>query len=254
MTHVVQLTDLHLCRADAAGEERVRAAIDAVVALDPAPDAVLVTGDLTDTGEREDAERAAELLGALAVPVHVIPGNHDDRDALRAAFGADGSGLFRQAIVVGDLRILACDTLVPGRPEGRLGDEQLAWLARELEGAPDAPTLLALHHPPVRIGVAAIDALMLAGDDCGRLGALVERHAQILAIVCGHVHRAAGGELGGVPVRTAPSAWRQLALDFAAGDTVADIHLSDEPPGYALHRYADGGLTTHIVSVTAPPG
>jgi 3',5'-cyclic-AMP phosphodiesterase len=250
VTHVVQLTDLHLCRADEAGEARVRRTIAAVTALDPAPDCVLVTGDLTDTGTPEDSRRAAELLGTLDAPLHVIPGNHDDRDALREAFRVDGSGRLYRTATYGDLRIVGCDTLVPGRPEGRLGDDQLAWLEGELGAAPGVPTLLALHHPPVRIGVAAIDALMLEGGDCRALAAVVERHREVLAIACGHVHRAAGGALAGVPVRTAPSAWRQLALDFTAGDALADIRLSDEPPGYALHRYADGALTTHVVSVT----
>ena len=251
MTHVVQLSDMHLCGANVAGEQRVRATIGAVAALEPAPDCVLVTGDLTDTGTPEDSGRAAELLGALRPPVHVIPGNHDDRGALRDAFALGGSGSLCRAVTVGDLRILACDTLVPGHPEGRLGDEQLAWLARALGSAPDAPTLLALHHPPVRIGVAAIDALMLDGGDCAGLEELLAGHPQVQAVVAGHVHRAAEGRLGPVPVRTAPSAWRQLALDFTAGDAVADIRLSDEPPGYLLHRFADGGLTSHVVSVGA---
>jgi 3',5'-cyclic AMP phosphodiesterase CpdA len=249
MTHIVQLTDLHLDAADPSREGRVRSAIDAVAALEPSPDCIVVTGDLTDNGSAADARRAAELLGVLDPPVHVVPGNHDERDALREAFGLGGSGPLRHTAVYGELRLVACDTLVPGRPEGRLGEEQLGWLAAELAAAPQAPTLLALHHPPVRIGVAAIDALMLAGEDCRALEALLDEHPQVLSLVCGHVHRATAGRLGAVPVRTAPSAWRQLALDFAAGDGLGDIRLSDEPPGYALHRYAGGALTTHVVTV-----
>jgi 3',5'-cyclic AMP phosphodiesterase CpdA len=249
MPLVAQLTDLHLSADDPSREALVRSTVEAVAALRPAPDCVLVTGDLTENGSAEDAGRAAELLGVLAPPVHVVPGNHDDRDALRGAFGVGGSGALRHTATYGELRLVACDTLVDGRPEGRLGDEQLGWLASELAAAPQAPTLLALHHPPVRIGVAAIDALMLAGEDCRALEALLAEHPQVLALLCGHVHRATAGRLGAVPVRTAPSAWRQLALDFAAGDALGDIRLSDEPPGYALHRYADGALTTHVVTV-----
>ncbi len=249
MTHVVQLTDLHLLAGDPARERPVRATIAAVAALDPQPDCVLVTGDLTDSGSPEDAHRAAELLGVLAPPVHVIPGNHDDRAALREAFGLPGDGPLCRTVTAGELRLVLCDTLVPGRPEGRLGPEQLAWLADELAREPDAPTLVALHHPPIRVGVAAMDALMLDGGDCDALAAALDGRACVLTLACGHVHRATAGRLGAVPVRTAPSAWRQLALDFTAGDALGDITLADEPPGYALHRYAAGTLTTHTVSV-----
>ena len=64
----------------------------ALVALDPQPDAVLLTGDLTDDGDPRSYARVRELLAPLAVPVHPIPGNHDDRDALREAF-ADHPGV-----------------------------------------------------------------------------------------------------------------------------------------------------------------
>ena len=252
MTLVAQLSDLHLGGPDPSAESRVRATIAAVAAIDPAPDCVLVTGDVTDTAGAAEALRAAELLRELAGPVVVIPGNHDDRGALRAAFGPDGDGPMCHATDCGDLRILACDTLVPGHPEGGLDAAQLAWLDAELGRATGTPALVAMHHPPIAIGVAAIDAVMLDADDAAALGDVLARHPQVLAVVCGHVHRTAAGALGAVPVRTCPSAWRQLAVDFTAGDELADIHLSGEPPGFALHRYADGALTTHIVPVDVP--
>ena len=47
---------------------------------------MLLTGDLTETGDPRAYARLRELLAPLAMDVHPIPGNHDDRDALREAF------------------------------------------------------------------------------------------------------------------------------------------------------------------------
>ena len=91
---LAQLTDLHLGASSPAGDDpavAVAAAVAAVDELRPRPDAVLITGDLTEHGDRTEYARAAALLAGLPAPVHVLPGNHDDRDALRAAFPLDAT-------------------------------------------------------------------------------------------------------------------------------------------------------------------
>src|SRR5690242_8860458 len=65
-------------------------AVAALNALSPAPDLAIATGDLVDHGEAEEYAHLRALLAPLRMPVFVIPGNHDSRDGLRAAFGADG--------------------------------------------------------------------------------------------------------------------------------------------------------------------
>src|SRR5215213_8522363 len=89
---VAQISDLHIV---APGQELtglidtaayVRAAVEHLNRLDPQPDAVLATGDLVDGGEREDYERLRELVAPLRAPLWLLPGNHDERGALRATF------------------------------------------------------------------------------------------------------------------------------------------------------------------------
>ena len=89
---LAQLSDPHVLvgpggRGSAAS---LAAGVAAVLALRPRPDAVLVSGDLADTASAAEYERVRELLAPLPMPVHVLPGNHDDRDALRAHFPLDG--------------------------------------------------------------------------------------------------------------------------------------------------------------------
>jgi 3',5'-cyclic-AMP phosphodiesterase len=208
---------------------------------------VLVSGDLADDGDPRTYARIRELLAPLTVPVHPIPGNHDDRDALREAFadhpGVAGSdGFVQYAAQCGGLRVLLCDTMVPGSDGGRYDEERRAWLEQAL-GQGDGPTLVAMHHPPIVLGIRAWDAIGLPDGDREALAALLRDRSDVLRVAAGHIHRTITAEVGGVPVAVAPSAWRQAALDLRPD---APIILSDERAGYALHVLTDGGaLLTH---------
>ena len=93
---VIQLSDPHILapgellyrRFDTA--EFLARAVAEINRLDPLPDVAVVTGDLVDHGEPPEYEHLRALLAPLAMPVFVIPGNHDAREPLRAAFAADG--------------------------------------------------------------------------------------------------------------------------------------------------------------------
>jgi 3',5'-cyclic AMP phosphodiesterase CpdA len=251
---LAQLTDLHLrVGPDDEGSARALAvAVEALVALDPAPDAVLLTGDLTETGDPRAYARLRELLAPLDVPVHPIPGNHDDRDALRAAFAdhpgvAGGDGYVQYVAPCGPLRLVLCDTQLPGSDGGRMDDERRGWLAAQLDTEPGTPALIAMHHPPILTGIDQFDAIGLAPRDRQALAALLGERSHVVGLVSGHIHRPMGGAAGGVPVVVAPSAWRQAVLDLRRN---APLRLADDRRGYALHVLADDGtLVSHIAAL-----
>ena len=247
---LAQLTDLHVNDEDPVPERRLADAVRDVAALAPAPDAVLVTGDLVEHGSASEYERVRELLSPLAMPLHVIGGNHDERGGLRAAFEPAGAGAdddYRYATRCGPLRLVACDTTDPGRVDGRLGAERLAWLDARLGEDRETPTIVAMHHPPLLMGIPAWDAIGLPDADRAAVGEIIAGHPQVRRIVSGHVHRAALGSVGGCPVFTCPSTWVQGLLDFGHPDTLA---LVPEPPGFALHVVVAGELTSHVQPVT----
>ena len=248
---IAQISDLHYLprgtlafgRVDVAG--CLERAIEHLNALQPRPDAVLITGDLTDDG---DAAVWAELMAALArlqAPVYPLPGNHDDRELMRAACAHLGlfphDGPLRFAADLGPLRLIGLDSLIPGDPAGRLGSEQLAWLESRLGEATGKPTLVALHHPPFRTGIDHMDAMML--EDGEALAAVIGRHPQVARVLCGHVHRSVqcrfAGTLGQIAPGTAHAV--QLAL---AGEPSRWVM---EPAGMLLHEWRDGrGLVSHL--------
>jgi 3',5'-cyclic AMP phosphodiesterase CpdA len=218
--------------------------------LNPRPDLVLMSGDLAESGEAAQYAMLRTLLARLKLPVHVMPGNHDSRERLRAAFAdhayLPAAGEFlHYALEPGPLRLIALDTQIPGADGGTLCAERLAWLERALHRERERPTLIAMHHPPVPIGVDWLDRSNCANAE--GLAAVVKRHPQIERILCGHVHRAAQIRFAGTLVATAPSTAYQVALELGHD---GEAHLiANEPAAFLLHRWHGGALVTHVVPV-----
>lgn len=226
------------------------AAIARIAALRPAPDLVVLSGDLVNRGRAEEYTQLRERLTPLSMPWQLMPGNHDARAALRAAFPEqpfDGSPLCCAARQIGELRILCLDTVIPGEEGGEIGDAQIAWLDAACPAAAGdtPPILLFLHHPPFATGIAGMDAIACRGAD--RLAAWLATRPQVRALACGHVHRAVFTQFAGRPAMTAPSVAHQIVCDLA-GDADA-LAWCREPPGLLLHRWADGVLVSHVLPV-----
>ena len=247
---LAQISDPHVTvgPGDAGSAEALQAAVDAVNSFAPTPEAVLLSGDITEHATDAEYERAAELLTPLTMPLHLLAGNHDDPDGIRAHLAAPGrpGEPLQYSTQVGPLRLVACDTTVRGQDGGALGPDRLAWLEAELAAGRDTPTMLAMHHPPVLIGMQALDEISLAEPDRIALGELVAANPQVQRIVCGHVHRGATGALSGCPVFVCASSYLQLALKLG-GDS--EIELVREPPVLGLHATVGAELISHVVPI-----
>jgi Icc protein len=233
---LVQLSDCHVV-AGPAGDAAAAAlaeVVDGVCALPLMPAAVLVSGDLADDGSPAAYARVRDLLAPLPCPIHVIPGNHDDPVALAAAFDSPPDAL------VGDLRLLLVDTHLPGTDAGRV---DLDALAARLD---ERPTVIAMHHPPLRTGIAAIDDLGLSDSDRDGLQALLARSPQVKQVLCGHVHRVTFETLGGVGVFTCPATWQQAEPRDGDPPTLAFV---DRGRAFAIHTWLRGALVTQIQPV-----
>jgi len=218
------------------------------------PDAVVVTGDLTDHASAAEYALLRELLAPLTMPVYLAVGNHDDRDALRRAFPdhahlAGEDGFVQYAADLGELRLLVLDTLQQGAPGGELCERRLRWLDRELT-ASARPTVIAQHHPPFATGLTIMDRMGLDDAAAAAQARVVARHPHVERIVCGHVHRTAHARFGGTTVSICPSSAHQLQLDLRPG---ADIRFTYEPSSYQLHLWNGTQLVTHTCVVDEFP-
>jgi 3',5'-cyclic AMP phosphodiesterase CpdA len=256
---IAQLTDLHV-RPRGVAAYRVaetnmltERALKAVAALRPAPDVVLITGDLTDCGLAGEYELLREMLGwHLKIPVYVIPGNHDRREALAATLPgvATHEGFVQYAIEDHPVRMVMLDTVVPGAGHGELCAARLAWLEQTLAAAPDKPTLIGMHHPPFLCGLAHMDAINLRTSDA--FAAVLARHPQVQLVICGHHHRPVTGRVGAAVAMISPSVAHQVELDLHPDARPAFVM---EPAAFMLHAWSPaGGFVSHVVQVESSPG
>lgn len=238
MIVLAQLSDTHLDGGDARAGRAARV-MDRLNALPV--DAVLVTGDIADHGEPAEYEQARKVL-ASRHEVLTCPGNHDVRGPYRQVLLDEppGDGPVNRVHEVAGALFAMCDSTVPGEDHGFLDDDTLTWLDERLAAAPRLPAFVCFHHPPVTLGVPYVDEIRQFGVE--RLAAVIRRHPQVVAVLCGHAHTAAATAFAGRPLLVAPGAVSTLRLPFESGG-IADY---DAPPGLAFHVLDDDGrLTTH---------
>lgn len=250
---IAQITDSHVTRTGALWKGRVDGgamlaqAVSRINAI--GVDLVVHTGDLTDRGDAEATLRAAAILSGLTAPLRVLPGNHDARDGLRAAFPDQvwAPGDFLNAAEDHDgLRIVFLDTLDDGQTAGRLCPARADWLAGALG---DGPALIFAHHPPCPMGLDFMDGWPFAGTEAFA-GALQGR--QILRIATGHVHAAAERHWAGTLVAACPPLNVVIPLD-ARRD--APLHFEMDPPMIRLHDWnRDLGLRVRTVPLSPGAG
>lgn len=223
---------------------------EAVVAINrQRPDLVLITGDLVEQGSTDEYARFRAICDRLHAPVLAIPGNHDTRPGIKAAFAdkvwMDQAGPFAQfAMRFGDLHVIGLDSTIPGRGAGELCADRLDWLEARLAETPEVPTLVLAHHPPFACNIAEMDRTPFVGRE--RLAEILRRHPQVQRLLCGHVHRAIQAVFGGTLAIAAPSPTYAFALDLHPS---APLAYTREPPGFYLHILDGGATTSHLVPI-----
>ena len=256
---IAQISDFHV---RAHGEEgtfgidnnaNLRAAVAMLNDLDPVPDVVIGTGDLTNRGRSEEYIALRDLLAPLAIPIFLIPGNHDASPSLRAAFGEHdylaGEDEFVSYVVDRfPLRLIGFDSTLPDAHNGAICARRLAWLKSRLEEAPERPTLLFMHHPPFKTGIWWMDGIGIV-EGVSALRDLLDAHPQVQRIACGHLHRPIQANLGRTPISVCPSTSYQVCLD-----TRPESHpqFIAEPPALQLHTWTGEMLVSHTAYVDFP--
>ena len=253
----IHMTDLHLV---APGQvlygvdptERLAAAVRSVCKEHPDAACVAITGDLVQSGQEAQYRALKSALEPLPMPVHLVPGNHDERTALLGVFpdlAADEHGYIQYAVDLEDARLLFLDTLATGCSDGVLCEHRLAWLAQALEDSGERPVYLFMHHPPLAVGLPVMDCMGLAEPE--RFWRTLATYGRnVRHVFFGHLHRPLQGVIDGVGFSCLPSTHHQVRFDdkTKAGEDIPGCH---EPPAYAvvttdarqtvvhLHNYLD---------------
>lgn len=257
LTVLVQLSDTHIREPGRLAYGRLDTApylaraVESIGRLPQMPDAVVMTGDLTDFGRAAEYDHLRQLLQPLTMPVYLMPGNHDDRGQLRACFPSHNylgvDGFIQYSVPVGNLQLIALDTVVPQASEGALCAERLTWLSSELDKHRHRPVVVAMHHPPFQTLIGHMDDIGLLSG-ARELESLLLLHPNVERVICGHLHRAIQVAFGSTLAITVPSPAHQVCLDLSPK---ANSTWILEPPGFGVHALPPNG---RLVSHTAHCG
>ncbi len=227
---------------------------EAVLALNNetvSPEVVIATGDLTNWGQHSEYDQLVHLVGPLEPPLLPLPGNHDDRDELRAAFPETpwvDAAHASWVTTIGDVNLIGLDSTIPGAAGAEFDEDREQWLITALataETSGASQTLLALHHPPFVTGIDWMDRAGFIGLE--RLTAVLTESRSspgsgVDRIICGHLHRPISSVVAGVPAQVGISTVQHVALDLAPD---APITMINDPAGYLLHNFVGQSWVTH---------
>ena len=256
---IAQISDLHIKPPGQLAYGRVDTAkalercVATLNAFKPAPDFVVISGDLADTPTAEEYEALERLIAPLSLPFAGIPGNHDSRDMMRAAFPQNAyvfpSGPLDQKVEIDALDLFLLDSSVPCKPHGELDAPTLRWLDATLASSANRPALLFLHHPPFVTGIGHMDRQNL--HNAGELASIVRRHPRVQLIATGHVHRAALTMFAGTPCTICPAPNHAVDLDLAE---LREPSFNVEQPAFPLHTWFPGEGFGNLVPHQVPIG
>jgi 3',5'-cyclic-AMP phosphodiesterase len=219
--------------------EHLRRVVEQLLAAESLPSNVLVNGDCTLLmGEPEDYASLVQLLTPVStagVPIHLTLGNHDRRDAFRAGVVAIRGGksemASHEAAVVETPRadFFLLDSLEEtNKLPGRLGAEQLKWLATALDRARDKPAIIAVHHPPQFLPLPEPVGIV----DTWPLLEIINPRRRVKAVLFGHVHNWTRTVVGGIHYIGLPP--------------TAYVFARDRPAGWVDARLRDGGMQLEL--------
>ena len=250
---IAQISDTHIALDTPDADQRIRdftSTIADINALDPAPDVIIHTGDIVHNGRQDEYAKAVSVLSKAHAPVYVMVGNKDDRANVREAFSACGyltpdTNFIDYAIEDYAVRLIALDTLNPDSNKGDFCAKRISRLIDLIDAETTKPIAVFTHHPPFEVTVGPDPLHFDTPDTLLELRRALQHSGRVIAIFSGHVHRAATGNVEGIPATVMPC----IATTLRKGDYPADMKGR---PIYYLHRYdPDWGFASEARIVEA---
>ena len=242
---VAQITDTHLFAHPTEGTmygvrtgSSFLKVLEKLEQLQPQPDMLLLTGDLSQDETPESYQRLASLLIPLNIPTYWIAGNHDRLPIMEQVLNSAPIST-EKSFTMGGWHFFLLNTNVPGCVYGQIFPENLEWLESQLKMTGNRPVLIALHHPPVPINSEWMDRILLHNPE--PLLNIINRYPQVKIVLSGHVHQEFDTEINGVRYLATPSTCIQFQPENP------ELVVDKISPGLRLLTlYPDGNYTTKI--------
>ena len=235
---IAQISDTHIALDTPDADQRIRdlaLTIADINALDPAPDAIVHTGDIVHNGRPDEYAEAVAILREARAPLYVVAGNRDNRANLHAAFSPSGylapdADFIDYAIDDYPVRLIALDTVNSGSNKGDFCRERVRRLIDLIDAEATKPVAVFTHHPPFEVTVGPERLHFATPEKMSRLCRALQHSGRVVAVFSGHVHRAAAGRVGRIAASVVPS----TATTRRYGEYPPDMQIR---PVYQLHRF-----------------
>jgi 3',5'-cyclic AMP phosphodiesterase CpdA len=235
---IAQISDTHIALDTPDAGQRIRdfaLTVEDINALDPAPDAIVHTGDIVHNGRQDEYAQAIAILSKAHAPFYVLAGNKDRRATLRDALSAcrylaHESDFIQYAIDDYPVRLIAVDTLSSHSNKGDFCRERAKQLDEMIDAETTKPIAVFAHHPPFEVMVGPDRLHFDTTDAMSRLRQVVQNSGRVVAVFSGHVHRAAEGHVASIPATVMPC----VATTLRKGKYPAWMKMR---PVYHIHRF-----------------
>ena len=250
---IAQITDIHLTECDddtmfgIDTGESLRQVLAAINSLTPKPSLIIASGDLVENANATSYNRLKSILKAVDIPVYVLPGNHDDLDAMKQYLPCET--IFCQSkIELDGWSVLFVNSTIKGEHHGVVSTEQQILLEQNLKSGKTQPTLVALHHPTIN----SCPSFGCQLDKRDEFVAYLKNQPLIKVVIAGHTHLAAEDITADLAQYTTPSTFAQVTHSESADPTGGeDFWVSHEMDssvrGYrVLDLFDDGQIDSFI--------
>lgn len=250
-TRFIHITDLHVGQPGVPDDHlfsdtsaTLSRVLEMISEVDPAPQFIIASGDLSNRGSAESYRHLGELMQATGLPVFYALGNHDNRagfyqglfdqaDNLEAPYDHDG--------VVGGVHVIVLDTSTPGQIGGTIEPAQFDWLEQRLDAHAGLPKLIVAHHAPA-LGEEPDWAhwRTIEFNQSLKLAQLLKGR-NVLGILSGHIHHDRFSVWHGIPVIVG------MGLHAATDILAADVLRMVDGASFSIGTVRRSGLTMALV-------
>ena len=130
--------------------------VNSINNLDPQPDIIIHTGDVTQNGTVEEYKIADSILKKLKQRIFFTPGNRDNKPNLRKIFTQSLSEktdeeFYIYSIEFKGFKLISMDTFCSNSNKGELTSSKIKLLSNEISHSRSLPTAIFMHHPPYNV-------------------------------------------------------------------------------------------------------
>jgi 3',5'-cyclic AMP phosphodiesterase CpdA len=189
----VQISDSHIGFDKAANPDvnvTFQAAVDKINSVDRQPDFILHTGDLSHLAKAGEFDTLDQLLrGLRQKQVFYVPGEHDllgdDGKQYFERFGKGSMGRGWRSFDHKGVHFIGLNNSAQLEGLGAIGDEQLAWLKKDVSGLATSTPVVVFAHIPLW---AAYPEWGWATKDSAQALDLLKRFGSV-TVLNGHIHQ-----------------------------------------------------------------